>query len=133
MRNFMRSQKGDTIVEVLIATAVVSIVLTGALAISNNSLKLIRASQERSEAQAYAQSLIELLPPTGLQADTTQFCMDSAGTLKTIGNSACIQQERYSNKITREANSNVYTVEIAWDGVTGNPETLRIVYRIKTV
>ncbi len=56
-----RSQSGDTIVEVLIAVAVVSVVLVGAFTIANKSSMQIRAAQERSEAQKLASSAIESL------------------------------------------------------------------------
>ena len=118
--------RGDTIVEVLIATAVVSIVLTGALAVSNNSLKQIRSAQERSEAQAYVQSIVESLPPKNATTNPS-FCMNSLGEEKITGNNECTSG-LFTNSIVRKTN-NVYAVSATWDGITGNAQQLTIVYR----
>jgi len=124
-------QRGDTIVEVLIATAVVSLVLTGAMAVSNSSLKQIRAAQERSEAQAYAQSTVELLDGyTGPQQPP--FCLNiinGAITNLPENDSNCIFSERYKQLVTYDQTDKSYTVTITWDGITGNQETLTLAYR----
>ena len=132
-------QRGDTIVEVLIATAVVSIVLTGAMAISNNSLKQIRAAQERSEAQAYAQSTVESLDqfisdnPTAGQSPNSRFCIKDGASkreVQIVSNDALqCQFGIYSQVISRTLNSNVFSVTVTWDGVTGNKEQLTLTYR----
>jgi prepilin-type N-terminal cleavage/methylation domain-containing protein len=130
-------QRGDTIVEVLIATAVVSIVLTGAMTISNNSLKQIRAAQERSEAQAYAQSTVESLdqfiadnPNAG--NPNPDFCIatNASGVRfaqTDLSNAAC-KFGIYTQKVTRLQN-NTFSVTVNWDGVTGNNEQLILTYR----
>jgi len=124
-------QRGDTIVEVLIATAVVSLVLTGAMAVSNNSLKQIRAAQERSEAQAYAQSTVELLDGyTGPQQ--FPFCLNlinGAITNSSENDSNCIFSDRYKQLVTYNQTDKSYTVTVTWDGITGNQETLALAYR----
>jgi Tfp pilus assembly protein PilV len=51
--------RGDTIVEVLIAIALVSLILVGAFVTSNRSLAATRDSQEHSEASQVLQSQIE--------------------------------------------------------------------------
>ena len=119
--------RGDTIVEVLIATAVVSIVLTGALTVSNSSLKQIRAAQERSEAQAYVQSIVESLPPKNATTDPN-FCMNSQGEEKSPGDSQCVSG-LFTNSVLRKSND-VYEVTASWDGVTGNAQNLTIFYRV---
>ena len=130
-------QRGDTIVEVLIATAVVSIVLTGAMAISNNSLKQIRAAQERSEAQAYAQSTVESLdqfmsdnPTAGQDQDFCIEVKDNKPSVKVVSNEASqCQFGIYRQVIARSPDSNVFTVTVFWDGVTGNKQQLSLTYR----
>jgi prepilin-type N-terminal cleavage/methylation domain-containing protein len=131
-------QRGDTIVEVLIATAVVSIVLTGAMAISNNSLKQIRAAQERSEAQAYAQSTVESLdqfisdnPTAGQDQDFCIEVKDNKPSVKVVSDEASqCQFGIYKQVITRRSpDSNVFTVTVFWDGVTGNRQQLTLTYR----
>lgn len=122
-------QRGDTIVEVLIATAVVSLVLTGAMAISNSSLKRIRGAQERSEAQAYAQSTVELLDGyTGSGNDLDNKCLYIVGGAITAGTADC-DFSRYKQLVTYNAINDSYKVTVTWDGITGNQETLTLAYR----
>ena len=52
-------QRGDTIVEVLISIAVVSMVLAGAFVVTNRSLQATRSAQERSIALKLAESQLE--------------------------------------------------------------------------
>ena len=141
-------QRGDTIVEVLIATAVVSIVLTGAMAVSNNSLKQIRAAQERSEAQAYAQATVESLDQfladikssnntAFVNAIKSDFCIVlNASTRKlepkivTADTTSWCTFDRYRQKITPVPNkNNTYEVTVNWDGISGNLEQLNLAYR----
>jgi type II secretory pathway pseudopilin PulG len=128
-------QRGDTIVEVLIAISVVSLVLTGAMAISNSSLKQIRGAQERSEAQAYAQSTVELLDGyTGAMGtalnDKCLYIDNPAGSI-----SAALKTDKkcefsiYKQLITYNQTDKSYTVTVSWDGISGNQETLTLAYR----
>lgn len=55
------NQTGDTIVEVLIAIAVVSVVIVSSFTIANKSSIQIRAAQERSEGLKLAASAIETI------------------------------------------------------------------------
>ena len=79
-RNF---QSGDTIVEVLISIAVLSLVLTAAFVTSNRSLQGVRDAQEHSEALSILQGQVETLlasdKPTQDSifdgADNKNFCL----------------------------------------------------------
>jgi prepilin-type N-terminal cleavage/methylation domain-containing protein len=93
MMNFHKKlQRGDTIVEVLIAMAVLGLVLASAFAISNRSYATGLNAQERNEALKVAESQIELLriasnatDDSVLDADPDPlatnplFCIDPAG------------------------------------------------------
>lgn len=57
----LRKQNGDTIVEVLIAMAVVSSVLGGAYAVANHTMANSRQAQEHSEALQIANKQIEYI------------------------------------------------------------------------
>lgn len=57
----MINNKGETIVEVLIAIVVLGAALGSALAISNKSVKQTQANHERYQAQLYANEQAELL------------------------------------------------------------------------
>ncbi len=88
------SPKGDTIVEVLIALAVLGVVMTAGYAISTRSLSSVRAAQERSEALKIAESQLELLrnkiyelggvPNEDIKVDPpeTAFCFDGVDIRK---------------------------------------------------
>lgn len=53
------SDRGDTIIEVLISIAILSVILVGAYVTSNESLVNVRNAQEHSEAISLAQSQLE--------------------------------------------------------------------------
>lgn len=55
----LKNQRGDTIVEVLIAIAVMSLVLGGAYVTTNRNLLATRAAQERSNALTLVESQLE--------------------------------------------------------------------------
>lgn len=56
-----RNQRGDTIVEVLISIAIISLILAGAYAITNTSLRTTRDSEERAAALKLTQGQFELI------------------------------------------------------------------------
>jgi type II secretory pathway pseudopilin PulG len=77
-----RKQGGDTIVEVLIAIAVVSAVLGSAYAITNRNVQNSRQTQEHGQALKAAESQLELLKSfiadgkaAALPAAGSNFCM----------------------------------------------------------
>lgn len=57
----LRSQRGDTILEVLIATAVLTLILTMAYTAANRGSLSTRQAQERGEASRHTEAQIELL------------------------------------------------------------------------
>lgn len=83
------AERGDTIVEVLIAIAVVSLILGGAYVTTNRSLLATRSAQERSIALKLAESQIERIKvkiataPTQLFGATapTRFCISDANVV----------------------------------------------------
>ena len=136
------NQVGDTIVEVLIAVAIVGSVMAGAFAISSRSLKQIRQSQERTEAQKIASSYVEKLNKFYKFHDssmtTTPFCtIDTPspnGSIVSPVDTQCNSgaDNRYRTKITRiAAASKVFEVSVSWDGLSGNTENVTFSYRVK--
>lgn len=78
----IHKQHGDTIVEVMIATAIISLVLAVSYATSSRALADIRQSQEHSEAMQIAQGQLEqlrALAGTGPQVFTYSkaFCLNN--------------------------------------------------------
>lgn len=141
MVNFYKSlgKSGDTIVEVLIAIMVVSSVLTGAFAISNMSLKSIRMSQERSEAQKIAQQSVESLNGA-LRTNTNpsllinEFCIVQISDVDTIiayTDDECLNAPdgRYRTKIVKFDANSTYKVTVSWDGLNGIKQEVIFYYR----
>ncbi len=147
---FLRSQRGDTILEVLIVVAVLSLILVISFAATNRSAQGNRQAQERSEASKHAQSQIELLKKYISQTATPtlppiNFCMKDDGTPIAISDSippnaqlddfsaidgtpaleaACKNVNgggEYYSYINRSgAGSNVFTAHTRWYKVGGN-------------
>ncbi|MCA9334189.1 hypothetical protein KC963_04025 [Candidatus Saccharibacteria bacterium] len=61
MKRTRLTQVGDTIIEVMIAVAVLGTVIGGVYSVASRSLRSARQSQERSEALKYTESQIEQL------------------------------------------------------------------------
>lgn len=86
-RSIRASQRGDTLVEVLLAIAVVSSVLAISYSIMNRTLLTIRDNQERTEATKLAQAQIESIRgASSLPSLGTNFCING-GTVTTISSS----------------------------------------------
>ena len=87
------SQRGDTIVEVLLAMAVVGLVLGVAYGITNRSVAIGRSAQERSEALKLAETQLELLKEYISQENIETNVMqklDTALSLSPPNDSACL-------------------------------------------
>jgi prepilin-type N-terminal cleavage/methylation domain-containing protein len=61
MKRFSNQQRGDTIVEVLISMAVISLILAAGYAITNRNVATTQDSQERSQAQQLVKQQAEQL------------------------------------------------------------------------
>jgi prepilin-type N-terminal cleavage/methylation domain-containing protein len=61
LRLFGGHQRGDTIVEVLIAIAIASLMLAGGYSITTQNLRSLQDANERSQALQLAQKQVELL------------------------------------------------------------------------
>lgn len=154
MMKQLRSQRGDTIVEVLIALVIIGSVLTGAFAISNLSQRQIRLAQERTEAQKIAQGVTELL--NGLYAEVPEITERVGGALAVADPSksafckapgvvwtvvqdtdaACQTgtENRYSISIvSTNSTDKVFLTTVKWENVLGRDEQVQIYYRVKDV
>jgi prepilin-type N-terminal cleavage/methylation domain-containing protein len=141
-------QAGDTIVEVLIVIAVISLVLAAAFVTSNRSVHSVRDAQEHGEAQTLVAGQIEELKALGsnntmtpsILSMSTPFCVAKTGAnLQLYAYSAtpptpCIVtgggrqagatvQPAYSLQINRSYNNATkaytFTVQATWASVTG--------------
>lgn len=129
------SERGDTIVEVLISIAVISMVLGGAFVTSNKSLQNTRDAGERSNALKLAESQVEQIKYLSAnQPDVlfgvsvpASYCMvsnvahisTSTQCRVNSGGSPTTSEPAYNLTVTRSANT--FTVRTSWQGTSGNP------------
>jgi len=154
VKQVLRKQAGDTIIEVLIAMAIASSVLAIAFATGNRNLAMSRDSQERSEASRLVQGQIESLryvfntAPTTLPSGAgTPFCL-SGSAVVTAGFSGGVPTSNlatepmsgypatcvsgfYHYVITRDAaGSGSFHFYVRWEsGVGGARDQILMVYR----
>lgn len=151
---------GDTIVEVLIAIAVISVVLVGAYATTNHSLRSTEDAQERSNATSLVESQLELLKTASSTdpyaiwnrgAALKTFCLtepDSHGSfgasiypssnsncnVNTTGTPTTVQPDfnlSITNPITGSNPQDTFIVEAQWPSVEDNvTDNVQIVYRV---
>jgi len=147
-------QRGDTIIEVLIAMAVVSSVLAISYATMNRNLLTIQDSQERTQAAKLVQGQIESVRQahnTGapVLSSHSKFCIAGDGTVKDLTGSsptATVQAEpadwsTYANcsfglsnlyhiAITTSDHAN-YKFYIRWDRIgNGTRDEIIMVYKV---
>lgn len=125
------NQVGDTMVEVLISMAIVSMILGGAYVTSNKSLLTVRDAQEHVDALKLASSQVESLNAIPAVAfNSGQFCYGPDSSLRTVlstGNCTFTStgalapkgiQPAYSVVITYHASTLIYEVKVTWDTIT---------------
>ncbi|HSX30213.1 MAG TPA: prepilin-type N-terminal cleavage/methylation domain-containing protein [Candidatus Saccharimonadales bacterium] len=140
-------QRGDTIVEVLIAMAVVSLILGGAYVTTNRSLLATRSAQERSIALKLAESQMERLKSLvatnpdqifGAAAPST-FCISNTNTVQTAPSAACGFNAAGAGNSTTEPvfkiaitkSGNQFNLNETWFDVNGKiTDKLQMKYRI---
>ncbi|MCA9327209.1 prepilin-type N-terminal cleavage/methylation domain-containing protein [Candidatus Saccharibacteria bacterium] len=129
------SQRGDTIVEVLIATAIVSLILASAYALTNKNVLSIQAAQEQQYAQKLAEQQIELLRSAS-PAPNVAGCFDtSSGNLGMYAspttNTACkVTSGNLNYDIAVTPTGLQYAVQVSWDALGGNRAKVTLYYRI---
>lgn len=147
-RRKQSSERGDTIVEVLITIAVVSLVLGGAYVTTNRSLLATRSAQERSIALKLAESQIERLK-TIIAADPTRifgasvpltFCISNTNAVIDavaapancgFNGSGAVTSTEPIFKIAIVRNGNQFNLTETWFSVNGKTtDTLQMRYRI---
>jgi len=131
-------KQGDTLVEVLIAMAIISLVLVGAYVTSVRNATALQSSQEREQAQRLVQSQIEALRAQGGIA-TSGDCF--VGTTESSGVACNLTTTNsgatYTMSITGPTGTTnpvgVYTVMAVWTGIgskTANDSSVTMYYRL---
>ncbi len=141
------NQRGDTIVEVLISIAVVSMVLGGAYVTTNKSLMYERASEEQGSAIKLTESQLELIKglvstDTGtatLNGAPQTFCVSSATTVAASTSAACkmdatgaptTTEPVYNVKIQKQTDGS-YSITTDWNSIKqSGKDTVQMFYRI---
>lgn len=113
------NMRGDTIVEVLIAIAVVSLVLAGSYASTRRSANATRTAQEQGEALKFAESQVEQIK-AALESSP-------AGTIPPDSTQGSIP---YTVKTTiTPLGSNNYNVIVTWPGLSGITNSVELDYK----
>jgi prepilin-type N-terminal cleavage/methylation domain-containing protein len=148
-----QDQRGDTLVEVMIAIVIVATVIGGAYVVSNRSLQSTRSAQERGNALKLGEAQVEQLKAL-IASDSTKifgatvpikFCLGTNGvgaqvvydiaipaqkvncTVDTSGAPATVQPA-YTLLITRTGNN--FKVTESWIDVSGKfSDSLQLNYR----
>lgn len=149
----LRSNRGDTIVEVLISMAIASFVLGGAYALVNRTLANSQQAQEHSEALKIAEGQLEQLKgkqPT--LVGTNVFCYskddnslvpfpgalsvpateaDYEDPCKAIGIAGYYRVAvLYNRNDASNPYDDLYTAYVRWPGPTGGNDEVSLSYRV---
>ncbi len=124
-------ERGDTIIEVLIAIGIVSLVLTSAYALTNRN---VLANQETQE-QAYAQKLVEQQVEILRAADakpTTPGCFSAPNSYVATTNAACHITNGgaiYAIVISGSVSTD-YKIKASWPTVGGSNADITVYYKV---
>jgi type II secretory pathway pseudopilin PulG len=145
-RSPQKAQTGDTIVEVLIAVAVISMILVAAYAITNHNTLAVEDTQEHSQALQLAQEQIEFLRTNGAPTGSNT-CFSSSGA--SASGAACVVgsdgtpttgQPAYNLSVTapggtppsncQAGSPTAYTICAYWDSLLrGQKNNIALYYR----
>jgi prepilin-type N-terminal cleavage/methylation domain-containing protein len=139
-------QRGDTIVEVLVAITIVSLILGGAYVTSHNSLIATRDTQEHANALQLAQIQVEWLRTLEntnslIFTTPTPFCISSSGTPvvactvdSTGAHNANPALNIYKVEITNRTGGGngpyTFTTQASWPGLQNDKDQVQLIYRV---
>ena len=134
MKKLTRNNKGDTIIEVLIALSVIGLAIGITYSTANKSTTAILAASQTSDATSILKSQIEFLrskPQDDLTL--TNFCFDDSGVIQDNQPTvvACTLGGKYAINISKATGATVstYTAKATWRGPGGLDYSAQIVYR----
>ena len=129
MRRLAHNQAGDTIIEVMLAIAVVGMVLGASYSTATRALRVGRFAQEQTEALKLAESQIEkikyiatllasdtYIPPNifDTSAGSTIFCIDDSTPFAKVLTTAATPAVKCANI------SGLYTQRVEYDGTAAD-------------
>ena len=129
-----RNQAGDTIVEVLIATAIISLILTAAYATASRNANSAQETREHTQAVKIAERQVELLRNSAVQSvpsmpDNNECYPPGENAPSSIdcnNITATGSGARYKVAITHIGGT--YTVSVAWDVLGGKTSSVNMRY-----
>jgi Tfp pilus assembly protein PilV len=146
-RFIVLSQSGDTIIEVLMAIAVISSVMGGAFVMTNRSLQNSRDSQERVNATKLVESQVEQVknlastnasqvfgagvPASFCISGATGLPVASTGAPCLVNTSGNATSNQPSFRLADSRSGNTFTFTATWTSVRGNAQNkVEIKYRV---
>ena len=148
------SQRGDTIVEVMLSIAIIGMVLGASYTTSTRALRTGRFAQEHTEALKLAESQIEKLkyiasiitsvavvPPNIFDptaAGATPFCIDNSPppfakiVTGTPAFTTSCMSTFYTSTVTYNKVGDIFTVAVTWttEGNSGQQGNVQIAYKL---
>lgn len=145
-----KNQRGDTIVEVLIAIGIVSLVLTTAYNMSNRNRQTMQNTREQTQAQKLVEGQIELLREQENPSNMSNKCFvriageggdtEDLEPRSTSDNQCLVDANgyqaasdysgaKYSLSINYSS-SNVYTIKATWDKLGGGTGNVTMYYSL---
>jgi type II secretory pathway pseudopilin PulG len=137
-------ERGDTIVEVLISIAVVSLVLGGAYVTTNTSLRSTRAAQEQGDALKLVEGQLEQIKGylndgtrSVTSMPTSDFCMKNGTTASPLSQckinadgstASAAAQPAYQLNINRSGNT--FRISNDWTTAAGKKGGMQMTYRV---
>lgn len=129
-------QRGDTIVEVLIAIAIVSLVLTSAYALTNKNVRATQEVQEQSYAQKLVEQQVELLRAANPKPSTTGCFDPSNGGVAPLISATCrptVGNLTYNLEVAPDAvTTGKYRIRATWDTLGGRTAQVTVYYKVAT-
>jgi type II secretory pathway pseudopilin PulG len=143
-KNFWRhNEAGDTIVEVIIAIAVISTILSGAFIVTSSSARAVRDSEEHAQALQYLQGQVELLRAAagrsgGLPNNlSTSFCLDPTKYYQPAsGNAQCTLGSLYAISISSPTAvpavnaTTTFNLSATWPSLSNGTDTVYLAYKV---
>ena len=147
----IRNARGDTIIEVMIAMAILGLVLSFAYASAARSLKMAQDAQERRYATRLAESQVELMkaflsgagPESQLQSAHAHYCLyHDAGAIQQqevtdLNNpstyiAGCTQDDLYRIAVSpsNTATGYEYAVSVRWDRLLEGASEVLLMYKL---
>lgn len=134
VRFMPRSQRGDTIIEVLIATGIVSLVLTSAFALTSRNVRANQAVQEQAYAQKLVEKQVELLRAVVVKPTTDDKCFNDSGSAVDLTDAACKPTNggaAYTLTVHLiPSATNTYSITATWHNLTGGDSNITVYYRV---